>query len=147
MAASKPATLGELRSAGYAPESVKQELRRNVIARLRSGRSVLPGLVGYEDSVTPQVVNAILADQDLILLGERGQAKSRHHARPSPTCSTNGCPVVAGSELNDDPYAPISRQARDLVAERGDDDADRLAAAGTTGTGRSWPRRTSRSPT
>jgi magnesium chelatase subunit I len=119
MAASKPATLGELRSAGYGPESVKQELRRNVIARLRSGRSVLPGLVGYEDSVTPQVVNAILADQDLILLGERGQAKSRL-MRALPDLLDEEVPVVAGSELNDSPYAPISRQARDLVAERGD---------------------------
>lgn len=119
MAASKPATLGELRSAGYRPESVKQELRRNVIGRLRSGRPVLPGLVGYEDTVVPQVVNAILADQDLILLGERGQAKSRL-MRSLPDLLDEEVPVVSGSELNDSPFAPISRQARDLVAERGD---------------------------
>ncbi len=119
MAATKPATLGELRSTGYRPESVKQELRRNVIGRLRSGRPVLPGLVGYDDTVVPQVVNAILADQDLILLGERGQAKSRL-MRSLPDLLDEEVPVVAASELNDSPFAPISKQARDLVAERGD---------------------------
>ncbi|MFZ0215791.1 MAG: magnesium chelatase [Candidatus Dormiibacterota bacterium] len=119
MAASKPATLGELRSAGYAPESVKQELRRNVLARLRAGRPVLSGLVGYEDTVVPQVVNAILADHDFILLGERGQAKSRL-MRSLVELLDEEIPIVLQSELNDDPFAPISPQARDLVAERGE---------------------------
>ncbi|MGH7912849.1 MAG: magnesium chelatase, partial [Candidatus Dormibacteraceae bacterium] len=119
MTPARPATLGELRSAGFQPESVKQELRRNVIARLRSRRPVLPGLVGYEDTVVPQVVNAILASHDLILLGERGQAKSRL-MRSLPDLLDEETPVVAGTELNDSPFAPVSRQARDLVGERGD---------------------------
>jgi magnesium chelatase subunit I len=111
-------TLRELREAGYRSRSVKEEMRENLVARLRAGDPLLPGILGYEESVLPQVENAILAGQDIILLGERGQAKSRI-ARSLVGLLDEWLPAVAGSELHDDPFAPVSRAARDLVAERG----------------------------
>jgi magnesium chelatase subunit I len=111
-------TLRELREAGYHSRSVKEEMRENLVARLRAGDPLLPGILGYEESVLPQVENAILAGQDIILLGERGQAKSRI-ARSLVGLLDEWLPAVAGSELHDDPFAPVSRAARDLVAERG----------------------------
>ncbi len=114
------ATLGELRASGYRSRSVKTEMRENLIARLRSGERLFPGIVGYDDTVVPQIENAVLAGQDIILLGERGQAKSRI-ARSLVALLDEWMPAVAGSELRDDPFAPISAQARALVAERGDD--------------------------
>ena len=74
---SQPTTVGELRESGYKVLPVKQEVRRNLIARIREGQELFPGIVGFEDSVIPQLENAVLAGQDIILLGERGQAKSR----------------------------------------------------------------------
>jgi magnesium chelatase subunit I len=114
------ATRGELRTAGYRSRSVKEEMRENLVARLRAGQPLLPGILGYEATVLPQVENAILAGQDIILLGERGQAKSRI-ARSLVILLDEWLPAVAGSELHDDPFAPVSRAARDLVAERGDE--------------------------
>ena len=116
--APRPATLDALRKSGYAPTSVRGELRRNLIARLRSGTPVFPGIVGYEDTVIPQVQNAILAGQDIILLGERGQAKSRM-IRALVNLLDEEIPIVEGSEVNDDPFAPISRYAVERVAEEG----------------------------
>jgi magnesium chelatase subunit I len=114
-----PRTLGELRAAGYRGRSVKQELRENLIARLSSEAPVFDGIVGYEDTVIPALENAILAGQDVCFLGERGQAKTRL-ARLLSGLLDEHIPVVAGSELNDDPLAPISPTARAMVAEQGD---------------------------
>jgi len=112
-------TLGELRAAGYRPRSVKEEMRANLVDRLRSGESLLPGIIGYDESVLPQIENAILAGQDIILLGERGQAKSRI-ARSLVGLLDEWVPVVAGAELHDDPLRPVSPFARSLLAERGE---------------------------
>jgi magnesium chelatase subunit I len=115
-----PATLGELRRSGYRRRTVKQELRANLIARLASEAPVFPGIVGYDETVIPALENAILAGQDVCLLGERGQAKSRL-ARALVALLDEAVPVVAGSELNDDPLAPISPTAQAMVAELGDE--------------------------
>jgi magnesium chelatase subunit I len=124
-----PSTLGQLRKdPRFSPErvsrSVKDELRDNLIARLRStansGESLFPGIVGYDDTVVPQVVNAILSRHNFILLGLRGQAKSRL-LRALTTLLDPHCPYVAGSELRDNPYAPLSRFSKDLIAKLGDD--------------------------
>ena len=116
----RPSTLGALRESGYAVTSVRDELRRNLMNRLRNGEPVFPGIVGYEDTVIPQVENAILAGQDIILLGERGQAKSRM-IRALVELLDDEIPIVKGSEVNDDPLAPISRYAIELIEEEGDD--------------------------
>lgn len=118
-----PDTLGALKRSGYAanrPGSVKEEIRRNLIARLQDGGPLFRGVLGYEDSVMPQIVNALLARHNFILLGLRGQAKSRI-LRALMTLLDEAMPVVAGSEVNDDPFRPISRYARLLIDEHGDD--------------------------
>jgi magnesium chelatase subunit I len=94
-------------------------MRANLIARIRRGDDLFPGIVGYDRTVIPQIENAILSGQDIILLGERGQAKTRL-ARNLVNLLDEAIPVVAGSEINDDPFAPVSRYARDLIAEKGD---------------------------
>ena len=99
---------------------MKDELRANLIARLRDGIPIFPGVVGYEDTVVPQIVNAVLARHHFILLGLRGQAKSRI-LRALASLLDDSIPIVAGSEVNDNPYAPISRYARNLLDEAGDD--------------------------
>ena len=114
------ATLGGLRASGYRPRTVKEELRANLVARLRGGEPLMPGILGYDDTVLPQIENAVLAGQDIILLGERGQAKSRI-ARSLIGLLDPWLPVVAGAELHDDPLRPVSPYARGLVAERGDE--------------------------
>ncbi|HUZ03152.1 MAG TPA: sigma 54-interacting transcriptional regulator [Thermomicrobiaceae bacterium] len=116
----KPRTLGDLRESGYTVLSVREEMRKNLIAKLRSGDAIFPDVVGYEDTVVPQVENAILSGQDIIFLGERGQAKTRM-ARGLVNLLDEEIPVVAGSEINDDPFAPVSRYARDLTLEKGDE--------------------------
>jgi magnesium chelatase subunit I len=114
------ATLGELRASGWRPRTVKAELRTNLLARLGEGAAVFPGVVGYADSVLPAVENAILAGHDLVFLGERGQGKTRL-ARLLVGLLDPWLPIVAGGELNDDPFGPISPAARALVAEGGDE--------------------------
>jgi magnesium chelatase subunit I len=114
------ATLGELRAAGHRPRTVKEEMRANLLARLRSREPFLPGILGYDETVLPQIENAILAGQDIILLGERGQAKSRI-ARSLVALLDEWIPEVAGAELHDDPLAPVSPFARARVAEAGDE--------------------------
>ncbi|HEY0015746.1 MAG TPA: sigma 54-interacting transcriptional regulator [Longimicrobium sp.] len=116
----RPTTLGALRASGYRPRSVKTEIRENLIARLKSGETVFPGIVGYEDSVVPALANAVLARHNFILLGLRGQAKSRI-LRQLAGLLDEAIPVLAGSEVNDDPFAPISKHGRQLVEEHGDD--------------------------
>jgi magnesium chelatase subunit I len=115
-----PTTVGELRASGWHSRSVKEELRSNLLARLGEGEQVFPGIIGYEDTVLPAVENAILAGQDLVFLGERGQAKTRM-ARQLIGLLDEFIPVLRGGELNDDPYAPISPSGRTVVEERGDD--------------------------
>ena len=114
-----PSTLGELRSSGWESTSVHEEIRRNAVARIAAGRPVVEGILGFDDTVLPQVENALLAGHDIILLGERGQAKTRI-VRSLTGLLDEWLPVVAGSEIRDDPYHPVSRLARDLVAEEGD---------------------------
>src|SRR5487761_229654 len=114
-----PSTLGELRGSEYRMRSVREELRDNLVDALRHGRERFQGLVGYQETVIPQIENALLAGQDMVFLGERGQAKSRL-IRAMAQLLDEQVPVVRGSEVHDHPYAPISRFGRDLVAERGD---------------------------
>jgi magnesium chelatase subunit I len=121
---SKPTTLFDLRNSPWseAPlrgRTVREELRQNLVAALEGGRALFPGIVGYDDSVLPQIVNAILAQHDFILLGLRGQAKTRI-IRGLVSLLDDEIPVIAGSEVNDDPFAPISKFGRDLLAECGD---------------------------
>ncbi len=120
MTSNRPQTVGELKASGYEPRSVKDELRRNLIAKLQSGETLFPGIVGFDDSVVPQIVNAVLARHDFILLGLRGQAKSRI-LRQLVELLDPVMPILAGSEINDDPLRPISKEARMLLAEKGDD--------------------------
>jgi magnesium chelatase subunit I len=124
MATPLPKTLGALRASEFTParlaRSVKDELRENLIARLRSKEPLFPGIVGYQDTVVPQIVNAVLSKHNFILLGLRGQAKSRI-LRSLTTLLDPACPYVAGSEIRDNPYAPISKFSRDLIAKMGDD--------------------------
>jgi magnesium chelatase subunit I len=117
--AAGPTTLGELRSSGWRSRTVKEELRANLLARLGEGRSILPGVVGFDETVLPAVENAILAGQDLVFLGERGQAKTKM-ARLLVGLLDEAIPIVRGGELNDDPYAPVSAAARAIVDEQGD---------------------------
>ncbi len=119
-ARSRPATLGALKASGYRSRPVKDEMRENLIARLESGETLFPGIRGYDDSVIPQLVNAVLARHDFILLGLRGQAKSRILRQLTGLLDAR-MPVIAGSEVNDDPLAPISKYGRQVIAECGDD--------------------------
>ena len=116
----RPATLGQLRASGYAPKTVRQEMRANLIEKIRRGDTLFPGIVGYDRTVVPQIENAILSGQDIILLGERGQAKTRI-ARSLTNLLDEVIPIVSGSEINDDPFDPVSRLARAVVATKGDD--------------------------
>jgi magnesium chelatase subunit I len=113
-------TLGELRESGWQSRSVKAELRANLLARLADGRGIMPGIIGFEDSVVPAIENAIIAGQDLVFLGERGQAKTRM-ARLLVDLLDEWLPVVRGGELNDDPSAPISPAGRAVVDEHGNE--------------------------
>jgi len=117
--AERPATIGQLRQAGWVSRPVKEEIRRNAMARIAAGQPLVEGVLGFDDTVLPALENALLAGHDVILLGERGQAKSRM-IRSLTALLDEWMPIVAGSEINDDPYRPVSRYARDLVAERGD---------------------------
>jgi len=112
-------TIGELRTSGYKVLSVKQEIRKNLISKIKSGEELFPGIIGFEDSVVPQLENAILAGQDIILLGERGQAKSRV-IRQLVSFLDEEIPIMEGCELNDDPFNPICRQCKDIIAKEGD---------------------------
>ena len=112
-------TLGELRAGGYRSRTVKEEMRATLLAQIRDGRPFLPGILGYDETVLPQLENAILAGQDVILLGERGQAKSRI-ARSLVGLLDQWVPYLAETELHDDPLRPISPLGRSIVAEEGD---------------------------
>jgi magnesium chelatase subunit I len=111
-------TVGELKGSGYQPRSVKQELRENLIRSLQSGEPLFPGIVGYDESVIPQIENAILSGQDIVFLGERGQAKTRL-ARLLVHLLDEAVPALAGCEINDDPFAPICGACRARIEEHG----------------------------
>jgi magnesium chelatase subunit I len=115
----RPATLGDLRSSGWESVPVKEELRRGAVAKIRAGEPLFPGVLGYDETVLPQLENALLAGHDVIFLGERGQAKTRM-IRSLVGLLDEWLPIVAGSEINDDPYEPVSAHARQLVEEHGD---------------------------
>jgi len=117
---SRPATLGQLKESGWQSVSVKDEVRRNAARRIAAGEGLFEGVLGYEQTVMPQLENALLAGHDIIFLGERGQAKTRM-IRSLTGLLDEWLPIISGSEINDDPYAPVSRHARDLVAEKGED--------------------------
>jgi magnesium chelatase subunit I len=119
MAMERPRTLGELKASGHRMESVKDEMRRNLIAKIRSGEPLFPDILGYEETVVPQIQNAILSRHDLLFLGLRGQAKTKM-LRQLVHLLDDAIPVVIGSEVNDHPYAPISKEGRDRVEAQGD---------------------------
>ena len=121
-------TLGDLRASGWRPRTVKEELRANLLGRLATGGQLFSGIVGFEETVIPAIENAVLAGQDVVFLGERGQAKTRM-ARRLVELLDPWLPVVRGGELNDDPFAPISPAGRAVVEMEGDKAPDRLAAA------------------
>ncbi|MEM1119270.1 MAG: magnesium chelatase, partial [Bacteroidota bacterium] len=116
---SQPKTLGELKASGYTSRSVKEELRDNLIKKISKKEKVFDGIIGFDDTVIPDLERAILSRHNVLLLGLRGQAKTRL-ARLMVQLLDEYMPIVAGSELNDDPLNPISRVARDIVAEHGD---------------------------
>jgi magnesium chelatase subunit I len=113
-------TLGELKANGYRVRSVKDELRGNLIRKLRAGERLFPGIIGYDETVIPQLVNAVLAKHNFILLGLRGQGKSRI-IRQLADLLDKAIPIIAGSEINDNPFAPISAFGRQQLAEHGDE--------------------------
>ena len=113
-------TFGALKEAGFDYKSVKEELRRNLLQKLKNKENTFEGIHGYEYTVIPELERAILSKHNINLLGLRGQAKTRL-ARQMVSLLDEYIPVVAGSEINDDPFHPISRYARELIAEKGDD--------------------------
>ncbi len=119
MSQDRPRTLGELRASGYESRTVKDEIRANLVRKLKAGDELFPGIRGYQDTVVPQIVNALLARHDFILLGLRGQAKSRI-LRQLAALLDEAVPILAGSEVSDEPFAPISKHGRQLVEAEGD---------------------------
>ncbi|MGI8892939.1 MAG: magnesium chelatase [Bacteroidia bacterium] len=113
-------TLGELKKAGYNSLNIKDEMRKNLICAMKDGKNLFEEIKGYEDTVMPQMQTAILSRHNIIFLGLRGQAKTRL-ARLMTRLLDEYIPVIAGSEINDDPFHPISKYAKDLIAEKGDD--------------------------
>jgi magnesium chelatase subunit I len=116
----RPATLGALRDTGYRSRSVKAEIRENLLSHLRSGEPAFPGIVGFDDTVLPQLESALLAGHDLVLLGERGQGKTRL-MRSVAALLDEWTPVVDGCEINDDPFAPVCTRCRRLAESAGED--------------------------
>jgi len=112
-------SIGELRAAGYRTQPIREELRNNLVAKITTGEKLFPGIIGYDDSVIPQIENAILSGQDMILLGERGQAKTRI-IRSLVGLLDDAIPAIADCEINDDPFCPVCRACREKVARDGD---------------------------
>ncbi|MDQ3430673.1 MAG: magnesium chelatase, partial [Actinomycetota bacterium] len=119
MSAPAPTTLGQLRSDGHEHRGVKAEIRANLLAALRAGQDPFPGIVGFEDTVRPELERALLAGHDVVLLGERGQGKTRL-MRTVVGLLDEWSPVVEGCEINDHPYSPVCGRCQALVAQRGD---------------------------
>lgn len=120
MSSTLPRTFGELRASGYRSLPVKSEMRRNLIRKLQSGETLFPGILGYDETVVPQVENAVLSQHDLLFLGLRGQGKTRM-LRMLINLLDEQLPIIAGSEVHDDPFHPISKYGRDQIAKHGDD--------------------------
>src|SRR5947199_4991695 len=120
MTGRRPMTIGELRRSEYRVLPIKEEMRKNLLATMRRGDELFPGIIGYDDTVIPQIENAILSGQDIVLLGERGQAKTRL-ARLLVNLLDDEVPAIAGCEINDDPYQPICAACRAKVAQHEDD--------------------------
>jgi magnesium chelatase subunit I len=116
----RPATLGQLRASGWQSVPVKEEIRANAVRKIVAGQPLFEGVLGFENTVMPQLENALLAGHDIIFLGERGQAKTRI-IRSLTGLLDEWMPIVAGSEINDDPYEPVSKHARDLIRDHGED--------------------------
>jgi magnesium chelatase subunit I len=114
-----PTTIGELRASGYQVLPVKEEIRKNLVGKLKRNEPLFPGIIGFEETVVPAIVNAILAKHDLMLLGLRGQAKSRI-VRALPSLLDELIPIIKGCQINDNPYAPVCKRCTDLVRECGD---------------------------
>ncbi len=117
-----PRTLGALRASGWVSRPVKEEIRTNAVARIAAGEPLFAGVLGYEDTVMPQLENALIAGHDVVFLGERGQAKTRM-IRSLVGLLDEWMPIIAGSEINDDPYNPVSRYALNQIAEHGENTA------------------------
>ncbi len=115
----KAKTIGELKASGYQPFPIREEMRRNLIAMIKERENIFPGIIGFDDTVIPQIVNAIISGQDIIFLGERGQAKSRI-MRLLINLLDEEIPIIKGCEINDSPFAPICKQCRDKLSEEGD---------------------------
>jgi magnesium chelatase subunit I len=115
----KAKTVGELKASGYQTVPVKEEIRRNLITMIKGRKDIFPGIIGYDDTVIPQIENAIISGQDIVLMGERGQAKSRI-MRSLVNLLDEGIPVIRGCEINDNPFAPICKQCRDRISKQGD---------------------------
>src|ERR1700761_5056650 len=115
----KITTLGQLKKAGYKNRSVKEEIRENLIRKLKNKDVTFPGIVGYEDSVIPDTERALLSRHNILFLGLRGQAKTRM-ARLMTSLLDEHIPFVTGSEVNDHPLQPISKYAKDLIKEKGE---------------------------
>jgi magnesium chelatase subunit I len=113
-------TFGQLKASGYKPRSVKEEMRANLIAKIKTGEKLFPGIVGYEETVVPQIINAVLSKHNIILLGLRGQAKSRI-IRQLTNLLDEMIPIIAGSEINDNPFQPLSAFGRRQIEESGDE--------------------------
>jgi magnesium chelatase subunit I len=121
VASRKPTTIGQLRDSGYKVLTVKQELRKNLIERIKGGEAGnLPGIIGFEETVLPHLENALLSGQDIIFLGERGQAKSRL-IRALVHLLDDEIPAIAGCEINDNPFDPLCRRCQELVEQEGND--------------------------
>jgi magnesium chelatase subunit I len=116
----KITTVGQLKSAGYQSKSIKEEIRQNLIAKLRKGEGTFPGIIGYEDTVIPDTERALLSRHNILFLGLRGQAKTRM-ARQMTDLLDEYLPVIEGSEINDDPLHPISKYGQDMLAQHGDE--------------------------
>ncbi|HEV1998085.1 MAG TPA: magnesium chelatase [Candidatus Dormibacteraeota bacterium] len=116
----RPTTIGGLRQSEYEVPDIKTEMRRNIVRKMRAGEDLFPGILGYEDTVIPNVENAIIAGQDIVFLGERGQAKSRL-IRALIGLLDEYVPVIEGCQINDSPYDPVCRECREKVAKDGDD--------------------------
>src|SRR4249919_1041160 len=112
----KATTLGELKKQGYTSKSIKDELRENLIKKIRAKENAFPGILGYEDSVIPDTERALLSRHNILFLGLRGQAKTRM-ARLMTQLLDEYIPVISGSEVNDDPLKPLSKYAKNLIAE------------------------------